>query len=293
MIANYVLCAYQPLIASSSPRNSSNIPMDIPKLKYEDLLSLIAITQNFLQSEPTLYRLNDNFLIVGDLHGNLRDLLRIFAAHGLPPNRKYIFLGDYVDRGEFSIEVITLLFTLKLLYPDHVYLIRGNHEFSDINAVYGFKNQVLAEYDENIYNQFNEAFSYLPLACVLNDCYFLVHGGISPLLKSVDEIESVKRPINSLYDPIVYRSFIPDILWSDPGEAELMYFKNYRGFGNYFGAVAVMNFLRENNIKRIIRSHQCVNAVEQHHGGTVVTVFSTSNYSKKSKNSSGILEVNG
>ncbi|EAY16658.1 Ser/Thr protein phosphatase, putative [Trichomonas vaginalis G3] len=293
MIAQHVVNAYYPLISAAKIADPNELPMDIPKLKADDLTNLLVATQSFFASEPSLFRLNQNCIIVGDLHGNLRDLLRIFAYNGLPPQRNYIFLGDYVDRGEFSIEVVTLLFSLKVLHPDNIFLIRGNHEFMDINSMYGFKDQVLAEYDGYMYKIFNDCFAYLPLACVLNDSFFLVHGGLSPSLTNVEEIEAVQRPIFTLNNPTITKSFISDILWSDPGDSGVMYVKNYRGYGYLFGPMAVLNFLRANNLKRIIRSHQCVNAIEKSHGSTVITVFSTSNYSKKSKNTSGILEVNG
>lgn len=290
MIAQTVLNAYAPLISAADPINQGEWNMDIPRLKYEDLLNLITITQNFLNTEPSLYKLTGDFVVVGDLHGNLRDLLRVFACCGMPPKRNYIFLGDYVDRGEFSIEVITLLFSLKISYPDNVYLIRGNHEFEDLNTMYGFKNQVVSEYDENLYHSINVCFGYLPLAAVLNDAYFLVHGGLSPTLKNIDEIAALKRPIHTLSDKNV-RSFLSDILWSDPGDMEITYVKNYRGYGCLFGAIAAQSFLQANNLSKIIRSHQCVNAIQQDLGSLVLTVFSSSNYSKQAKNSSGVLEI--
>lgn len=293
MIAQYVVNAYQTLISAAKNNDPNQLPMDIPKLKAEDLKNLLNVAQNFFQSEPILFRLNVNCIIVGDLHGNLRDLLRIFAFNGLPPERKYIFLGDYVDRGEFSIEVITLLFSLKILFPNDIYLIRGNHEFMEINSVYGFKDQVLAEYDAYMYKVFNDCFAYIPLACVLNETFFLVHGGLSPSLSHVEELDVVQRPIYTLNEQMLQKSFIADLLWSDPGDSNVMYVKNYRGYGYLFGPMAALSFLRTNNLKRIIRSHQCVNAIQKAHGNTVITVFSTSNYSKKAKNTSGILEITG
>ncbi|EAX95929.1 Ser/Thr protein phosphatase, putative [Trichomonas vaginalis G3] len=265
---------------------------DIPKLKDEDLYNLVAAAKVSLSQEPTLLRLTGDFVIVGDLHGNLRDLLRIIATNGIPPSRKYIFLGDYVDRGDFSVEVLTLLFSFKLIYPECIYMIRGNHEFEQTNSVYGFKNQVLEVYDEAMYNHFNECFAYLPLAGILNDTFFLVRGGISPLLNYVKEIEVIPRPIYSCFEQYS-KSFVPDLLWSDPGEAEITFLKNYRGFGYLFGALAAHTFLKQNNLKHIIRSHQCVNAIQNSFNGCVMTVFSSSCYSHSTRNTMGVIEIFG
>ncbi|EAX96534.1 Ser/Thr protein phosphatase, putative [Trichomonas vaginalis G3] len=293
MISQYLVNAYLPLITAASNNGFEDLPMDIPKLSSTDITIILTLTKDIFKLEPTLLHINQSCIIVGDLHGNIRDLLRIFAKNGLPPKTKYVFLGDYVDRGEFSIEIVSLLFSLKILHPNDIHLIRGNHEFLDINTIYGFKNQVLEEYSEALYEVFNDCFGYLPLACILNDAFFLVHGGLSPKLTSVKQIEEVQRPIHKVSDLKPQHQFVVDMLWSDPDDSDILYLKNLRGFGFIFGAAAALNFLRANNLQKIIRSHQCVNAIQEHCGSAVITVFSSSNYSSKSNNTSGVLEVNG
>lgn len=133
------------------------------------------------KSQGTVIKLTGAFTIIGDIHGNLQDLLNIFSIFGLPPKTKYMFLGDYVDRGQYSVEVISLLLSLVCKYPHHVYLIRGNHEFQHINKVYGFYDEIMAKYNNGeIWKTFNTVFSYLPLASTINEQIFCVHGGLSP-----------------------------------------------------------------------------------------------------------------
>lgn len=291
MIPKAVLSAFQPFLMSDQPQYLGESNSGFPKLKDEDLYNLINAAKFQFTQEPILLRLQGDFVIVGDLHGNLRDLLRIVSLNGYPPIRKYIFLGDYVDRGEFSIDILIFLFSLKLTYPECIYILRGNHEFETTNAYYGFKAQVLAEYDENMYHHFNDCFTYLPLACILNETFFLVHGGISPNLSNVREIEAVMRPITTYFEQSM--SMISDLVWSDPGDPDITFLKNYRGFGYLFGALAAHTFLKQNNLRYIIRSHQCVNAIQKHFGGCVITVFSSSCYSRSSRNTMGIIDVSG
>jgi len=122
---------------------------------------------------------NSKINVIGDLHGNLLDLLHILDEAGLPSEiNKFVFNGDFVDRGENSVEVMTLLITLLVVYPDYVVLNRGNHEDMAVNRVYGFQNECTAKYDELTYGMFNEIFRYLPLYTIVNDTVFIVHGGL-------------------------------------------------------------------------------------------------------------------
>ena len=150
----------------------------VPKFNEKILEKIIQMAINNLEKEKPLIKRNGNYIIVGDIHGNLHDLLRIFRLYGYPPAQKYIFLGDYVDRGEFSIDVITMLLVLYNSYPDNITLIRGNHEFTEINSVYGFQAECMERFGDNgIFKLFNEAFEFLPIACILNEEVFLRSWG--------------------------------------------------------------------------------------------------------------------
>ncbi|EAX90436.1 Ser/Thr protein phosphatase, putative [Trichomonas vaginalis G3] len=256
--------------------------IQVPQLKTYDLLQLLKMVKNVFQSEPTLLNLEGNFNVIGDLHGNLRDLLRIlkFSQSNLN-NSRFIFLGDLVDRGDFSVEILILLFSLKLAYPTQIYLLRGNHEFIQVNAEYGFRSQVLSQYNEYIFQLFNDIFSYFPLAAVVNNSYFLVHGGIGPNVENLSQIQSIPKPIISFQsNPI-----ITALVWSDPCENINWFGDNSRGKGYFFGIDAVRQFLE------IIRSHECANGSKLQLGSNVVTVFSTSYYIVNPINSCGIVEI--
>ncbi|EAY18919.1 Ser/Thr protein phosphatase, putative [Trichomonas vaginalis G3] len=292
MLSRSILDAYLPLLLPSNEiSHLGHGSLAIPKLKREDLVTLLTSMKTVFEKEETLLNIWGDFNVVGDIHGNLKDLIRIFCFAGSPYQNNYIFLGDYVDRGEMSIECIVLLFAYKLAYPNKIYLLRGNHEFELINSYYGFKQQVLSEYDEEIYNMFNEVFSYLPLAAVLNQKYFLVHGGISPSLNTIKQIAQLKRPITSFQEGSE-SDIITDIMWGDPSTITNLYAPSPRGFGYVFGMDSVIEFLCNNNVKYIVRAHQCVTqGFEENFGGACMTVFSTSNYCTMPPNSSSILQV--
>ncbi|EER08459.1 serine/threonine protein phosphatase, putative, partial [Perkinsus marinus ATCC 50983] len=149
------------------------------KFAYEIVLAAIA----YFRKQPTLCNIDvpvgKHFTVCGDIHGQFYDLLNIFKLNGTPSlENPYLFNGDFVDRGSFSLECILLLLSYKLAYPESLFLARGNHESRNMNQLYGFKGEVEAKYDETLYNLFCEAFCLLPLAHVINDTVFVTHGGL-------------------------------------------------------------------------------------------------------------------
>ena len=258
----------------------------------ETLKKLCAKALEILSTEPNVVRVTPPVTVCGDTHGQFFDLLELFSIGGQCPDTNYLFLGDYVDRGEFSLEVITLLFALKLALPSSIFLIRGNHEFMHTNAKYGFKQQVLAEYDEELYNLFNEAFSYMPLAAFINSKYFAVHGGISADLINVKDICEIPRPLVSECDAEEFAQLVTDLVWSDPIAINALYLTSPRGFGCLFGRDAIECFLERSGVFKIIRAHQCVqNGFESILDDKLITVFSSSNYSTAPPNKAGSLRI--
>ena len=274
-ISKFILGAFQPVLAMSPDKiETLGESVLIPTFSKECLLALIAETIDNLSRKPVAPRINNAVTVVGDLHGNFHDLVRILIINGLPPKTNYVFLGDYVDRGEFSLEVMILLFTLVNVYPSQVTLLRGNHEHEDTNREYGFRENIVSLYhDDEIWVQFNKAFNYLSISCVLFDKIFCVHGGITPKLKSMEDLDSLKLPIETL-TPLV-----DDLLWSDPIDDDIEYAPSSRGVGLAFGQKATQKFLDSMNFDTIIRAHQpAMKGVEYKHDSKVITVFSTSNY---------------
>jgi protein phosphatase len=225
-------------------------------------------------------------VIVGDIHGHILDLFRIFSAFGLPPQTRYAFLGDFVDRGEFSTETAVFLLCMKVLWPSSIILIRGNHEFRDMWK-YGFEKELEELYPcQNAASLFEEAFAYMPLAAVVHHRFLCLHGGIGPGLRTLSDIRNVFRPVISYNDETV-----SDILWSDPSESIATFLASPRGTGHMYGEEALREFLSSNGLQILVRGHESVDGISHRLGGKVVTVFSASSYCNVLKNSAAVLQL--
>lgn len=284
MNSSFVLNGYQPLLTLPVDDIASvGITHLIPQFPKEVVMKLCdEATRAFIDSDVVL-RVSSPVKVVGDIHGSLHDLLRILNSD---PTGSFLFLGDYVDRGNFSLEVIILLFALVSKFPQRFYLLRGNHEFESIASVYGFQKEVFNLYrSDDVFQKFMEAFSYMPIGAIINENYLCIHGGISPHFTNMRDLEELVRPIVDFENNIV-----SDALWGDPDRICLMYNESQRGHGFSYGAVAVKDFLEKNKLSVIIRGHECVNGTKSMFNNTVITVFSSSDY-QKTKNESGILDI--
>eukprot|EP00658_Telonema_sp_P-2_P002878 TRINITY_DN1105_c0_g1_i4.p1 TRINITY_DN1105_c0_g1~~TRINITY_DN1105_c0_g1_i4.p1 ORF type:complete len:420 (+),score=113.04 TRINITY_DN1105_c0_g1_i4:134-1393(+) len=229
---------------------------------------------------PSLVRVNfpegQKVTVCGDTHGQFYDLLNVFELNGLPSlENRYLFNGDYVDRGSFSCEVALTLFAWQLALPEGcVCLSRGNHETTNMNKIYGFEGETTAKYTEKSYTMFTEVFNVLPLAHVINSKVFCVHGGLfSQDGVKLEDIESISRDRQPPDEGIMC-----DCLWSDPQEAPGRA-PSKRGVSMAFGPDVTDNFLKTNNLEMVIRSHEVKDeGYEIHHDGKLVTVFSAPNY---------------
>ena len=174
----------------------------IPSFSEDVLMNLcesaIAILK---QKNRTLLQISSPSIVIGDLHGNLHDLIRIINSIIDIFSNNVLFLGDYVDRGHFQLETITLLLALRIEYPNNIFLIRGNHEFINVNSHGGFKDELLESgYSELLFDKFNEVFCWLPISAIINDHIFCVHGGLSPYFHDINQIETeFKLPIHDIY----------------------------------------------------------------------------------------------
>ncbi|OHS98594.1 Serine/threonine-protein phosphatase PP1-2 [Tritrichomonas foetus] len=249
----------------------------LPHFDEHTISDLCIETINKLKEGGTLLKVSCEFspvVIVGDIHGSIVDLLRIFGTYGLPPETKYVFLGDYVDRGDFSVETLALLFSALCTYPEHIFLLRGNHEFRSVCANYGFRDEVLDSYSPDLLNLFMDVFSYLPLAAVVNESIFCVHGGLSSQLNSLEDISRIERPIEDFSNPLV-----EDLVWSDPSRiGSCEYIPSIRNRGCVFGSAAVNAFYAKTGTSAIVRGHSFVKeGVEIYPYISLASVFSSSN----------------
>ena len=269
--------------ATSQPRDTAI------KLKLTDLNWLCREAMNVLSKDPILLHLEAPFVICGDLHGQFYDLLEFIKIGGKPPDTKYLFLGDYVDRGRNSIETFSILLALKIKYPEHVYLLRGNHETTEISRLYGFFAECAERYSLDLWNRFNEVFKYLPLAAVISDRIFCVHGGLSPELNDLQQIAEIKRPL-----VVPDRGLLADLLWADPSNEHKGFCESERGTSFTFGYDVVDEFLKKNDFDLLCRAHQVVP-----HGfefpfdpdHSTLTVFSAPDYCEEFGNTAAMLKV--
>lgn len=141
--------------------------------------------------------------ICGDIHGQYYDLLRLFEYGGFPPEANYLFLGDYVDRGKQSLETICLLLAYKIKYPENFFILRGNHECASINRIYGFYDECKRRYNIKLWKTFTDCFNCLPIAAIIDEKIFTMHGGLSPDLNSMEQIRRVMRPTDVSPLPIL------------------------------------------------------------------------------------------
>lgn len=276
-VATHVLNSYASLFALDDERyDSVGRAIPLPKHKESDILEMCTLIIDKMKSEHVFLQVQSPCVIVGDLHGNIVDLLRILHKNGPIESTKYVFLGDYVDRGDFSIQVIVLLMAMYLKYPDNVTLIRGNHEFTKINREYGLYEECMAEYENTkVWMSLNEAFCYFPIGCLIDENIFCIHGGLSDHMTKLEEINKLKKPISDFNE----HKILYGLLWSDPDNNAKGFQESQRGNGVAFGRFALKKFMEDNNLVHIFRAHQCVrDGTENFANGLLITVFSSSNY---------------
>lgn len=225
--------------------------------------------------------------ICGDIHGQFYDLIELLKVGGDCPDTNYLFLGDFVDRGFYSVETFLLLLALKVRYPDRITLIRGNHESRQITQVYGFYDECLRKYGSvNVWRYCTDIFDYLPLAAVVDEKVFCVHGGLSPSINTLDQIRVLDRKQEVPHDGAMC-----DLMWSDPEDID-GWGLSPRGAGYLFGGDVVKKFNRMNDLTLIARAHQLVmEGYKEMFEAALVTVWSAPNYCYRCGNVAAILEL--
>jgi serine/threonine-protein phosphatase PP1 catalytic subunit len=209
------------------------------------------------------------------------------------PLNKFLFLGDYVDRGSRSIEVMVTLLAQKILFPDKMFLLRGNHEDEQVASLYGFFDECKRRYSLRLFKVFCDLFRCLPVAAVVGDSIFCVHGGISQDVKQISDIPDT-RPCNVPHDGI-----ISDLLWADP-EVRLphhsngLYAPSPRNVSYVFSPAALEQFLESCDLDLVVRAHQVVEEGYQFfppHERKLITIFGATNYCDEFLNRGAALEV--
>jgi serine/threonine-protein phosphatase 4 catalytic subunit len=267
-------------------------------LKESEVKALCDKAREILIDESNVQRVDAPVTICGDIHGQFYDLIELFKVGGECPYTNYLFLGDFVDRGYYSVETFLLLLALKVRYPDRITLIRGNHESRQITQVYGFYDECLRKYGSvNVWRYCTEIFDYLSLSAIIDDKIFCVHGGLSPAINTLDQIRVIDRKQEVPHDGAMC-----DLMWSDPEDIE-GWGLSPRGAGYLFGGDVVAKFNEINHIDLVARAHQLVmegyktmfpNKGAGRGSGAVdslVTVWSAPNYCYRCGNVAAILEL--
>ncbi|KAL1195423.1 Serine/threonine-protein phosphatase PP1 isozyme 6 [Cardamine amara subsp. amara] len=252
-----------------------------------EIRELCSAAKEVFLSQPNLLELEAPIKICGDVHGQFPDLLRLFEYGGYPPAANYLFLGDYVDRGKQSIETICLLLAYKIKYKLNFFLLRGNHECASINRVYGFYDECKRRYNVRLWKIFTDCFNCLPVSALIDDKILCMHGGLSPDIKSLDDIRRIPRPID-----VPDQGILCDLLWADPDRDIEGWGENERGVSYTFGADKVAEFLQTHDLDLICRAHQVVeDGYEFFAKRQLVTIFSAPNYCGEFDNAGAMMSV--
>ncbi|KAF8541603.1 Metallo-dependent phosphatase-like protein [Trichophaea hybrida] len=269
------------------------------RLTEEQALFILAQATKILKSEPNLLEMDAPITVCGDVHGQYYDLMKLFEVGGNPEDTRYLFLGDYVDRGYFSIECVLYLWSLKIWYPNTLWLLRGNHECRHLTDYFTFKLECKHKYSERVYEACMDSFCSLPLAAVMNKQFLCIHGGLSPELHTLDDLRSIDR----FHEPPTH-GLMCDILWADPLEefgqektSDFFIHNHVRGCSYFFSYPAACSFLEKNNLLSIIRAHEAQDAGYRMYRKTrttgfpsVMTIFSAPNYLDVYNNKAAVLK---
>ena len=254
--------------------------------------------------------------VCGDIHGQFHDLMELFRIGGPNPDTNYLFMGkllvslcaaasysrcvclgrpstdfprigDYVDRGYYSVETVTLLVALKIRYPSRITILRGNHESRQITQVYGFYDECLRKYgNANVWKYFTDLFDFLPLTALIDNQIFCLHGGLSPSIDTLDNIRSLDR-----IQEVPHEGPMCDLLWSDPDD-RCGWGISPRGAGYTFGQDISEAFNHNNGLTLVARAHQLVmEGYNWSQDRNVVTIFSAPNYCYRCGNQAAIMEI--
>eukprot|EP00037_Helgoeca_nana_P012264 m.111091 g.111091 ORF g.111091 m.111091 type:complete len:549 (+) comp21356_c0_seq4:136-1782(+) len=258
-----------------------------------------------LRTEPTLLTLDGPVTVVGDIHGQFFDLLRVFKLGGDPATSRYLFLGDYVDRGYFSMECLLYLWALKLRYPRNIYLLRGNHESRHLTQYFTFETECVSKYSRWLYDECMRSFDSLPLAAVLDTQFLCVHGGLSPDITTLADIASIDRfmepPTTGAMSDMLWADPLPDFGEHEKGASLQPFTENVaRGCSYYFSYAATCQFLERNNLLCLVRAHEAQDAGYRMYDTTpasgfpsMICVFSAPNYLDVGKNKGAVLRLGG
>ncbi|RCH79534.1 serine/threonine protein phosphatase Pzh1 [Rhizopus stolonifer] len=298
-------CSQTQMTATSTRSFGSNLDIDecicrllevgsrykVPKsicFRNSEIVAICRAAQQVFLSQPSLIELTAPVKILGDIHGQYHDLVRLFEMSGYPPDSNYLLLGDYVDRGRQSLETILLLLCYKIKYPENFFLLRGNHECANVTRVYGFYDECKRRTNTKVWKTFIDVFNTLPIAALVANKIFCVHGGLSPSLHSMDDVRNIMRPTD-----VPEYGLLNDLVWSDPSDTAKEWEENERGVSYCYGKKVVNEFLARHDLDLVCRAHMVVeDGYQFFNERTLVTVFSAPNYCGEFDNFGAVMSIN-
>jgi len=262
------------------------IVKDCKYLPEYDIKKLCKLVSEILLEEANVQPVCTPVTVCGDIHGQFYDLEELFRTGGQVPDTSYIFMGDFVDRGYYSLETFTRLMVLKVKWPEKITLLRGNHESRQITQVYGFYDECLNKYgNSSPWKDCCQVFDLLAIAALIDEEILCIHGGLSPDIKTLDQISLIDRN-----QEIPQKGAFCDLVWSDPEDIE-NWAVSPRGAGWLFGERVTQCFLDLNSISLICRAHQLVQEGYKYmFSEKLVTVWSAPNYCYRCGNIASIIE---
>ena len=267
---------------------------DGKKIHRKYVYQIILAVKNIVHAEPTMPEVSvekdEKITVCGDTHGQFFDLMELFRLAGAPSNtHAYLFNGDFVDRGSWSTEIALTLYAYKWLRPDKFFLNRGNHETDDMNRMYGFEGECKAKYSERVFKLFSESFSSLPLATLIGQKYFVLHGGLfSDDNITLDDVRKLDR--HAQRQP-GQSGLMMEMLWTDPQDAPGRG-PSKRGVGLQFGPDVTKRFCERNGLEAVIRSHEVrMEGYSEEHDKRCVTVFSAPKYCDSTENKGAFINI--
>jgi len=257
-------------------------------LSVDEIRFICTSVRELFVKEDNVVKVTTPVTIAGDIHGQFHDMMELFKTGGDVSRTKYLFLGDYVDRGLHSVQVITLLFLLKIENPDQIVLLRGNHEARSQTQVFGFYDECLLKYgDSLVWRLFTDTFDFMPVAALIDNKLFCCHGGLSPSAPSIDDIQKLDR-VGELSDT----GALSDLAWSDPEDDHQGWLPSQRGAGYTFGQDVLDMWNMDNGLEMLVRGHQMVEeGFFWHHNQQTLTLFSAPNYMYRCGNTAAVLEI--
>lgn len=263
-------------------------------LQYNIVYKISEKVKKKLKLEKSLLELSGPIYVFGDIHGNYTQLVEYLKKiEFFKTDVKILLLGDYIDKGPKCLHTISLLFCMKLLYPNRIYLLRGNHETENVNKYFGFYNECCLKYGvifgSKLWKHINNTFNYLSIGAIIDNQIFCIHAGLSPNLNNIYDINNIIKG-----STIPNSGVLCDLLWSDPKKnQDTNWMPNSRGISYTYNEKILKKFMKKNNIKLVCRGHQYAeNGYEFFCNEKLITLTSTRNEMYKENNRCCIMYIN-